>query len=152
MEEKNKRILKEKISGKALSAPFLTSLPLPRQLWPEKRKKEKKRRRRKRAESISKGPPFPNKKGEVLLRLLRRPGPLPYMRKRVPFSHILKIFLLRRSVRPLQRGGQLNYREEEKKILDSILGKQVGYDTTWKTHWLNKRIKNIHQIYMAKTK
>ena len=31
------------------------------------------------------------------------------------------------SIRPISRGPQINYREEEKKILDSILGRDV-YD------------------------
>ncbi len=95
------------------------SLPLPRQLWPEKRKKDKKRRRRKRAESISKGPPFPQqKKGQVLLRPLRQPVfPYTYKRKTwkksVPFSHIENISLTQerppiaaRGAAQLQGGGE----------------------------------------------
>ena len=41
--------------------------------------------------------------------------------------HDVYIFFFFSSIRPISRGGQINYREEEKKILDSILGRDV-YD------------------------
>ena len=51
-----------------------------------------------------------------------------YSQNTVMPSHIMMCtFFFFSSIRPIQRGGQINYREEEKKILDSILGRDV-YD------------------------
>ena len=47
-----------------------------------------------------------------------------------------------RSLRQMPRGGPINYREEEKKILDSILGKEV-YDNRIRPSGLNGTGRNI---------